>query len=84
MSEDAGARVTLEEIRKGLDACVKNGIPLGASVLWADNVERGSVYQTEAGAVPGSVIMGITFLKDGEQQYGTLQFMPGRISDMIN
>lgn len=84
MSENSNIRVTLEEIRKGLNACEKNGVPMSAAVLWADNVETGSKYETEMGAVPGSVILGITFLKDGGREFGTLQFMPGKISEMMN
>lgn len=84
MSEFANLRVTLEEIRRGLAACERNGVPMSAAVLWADNVEIGSKYQLEMGAVPGSVIMGVTFVKDGGREYGTLQFMPGKISENPN
>lgn len=84
MNALAMPRVTLAEIKKGLNSCEKNGIPMSAVVLWADQVEEGDCYQTECGGVPGSVIMGVTYTINGEQEYGTLQFMPERISDIIN
>lgn len=79
-----GRRVTLEEMRKGLDTAIRRGVSSAATILWADVANEGSAYCEEMDAVPGSLLLGVSFIKDGEIEYGTLQLQPSKISKFLN
>ncbi len=77
-------RITLGEMKRGIDTLIRNGISEGSAVMWAVNVEEGDDYQEEYGAVPGSVLLGLEYIQNGELVRGTAALAPDKISKLMN
>lgn len=76
-------RLTLENLKDGLQAVSGKGIS-GAAILWAEICEVGDNFNSEYGVPPGSLLMGVEYMKNGEMIRGTLKFEPPVISELLN
>lgn len=77
-------RLTLEEMRTEIDNAIKKGISPAAKILWADNVTEGDSYEIACGACPGSVLLGLEYIENGELVRGTLQLAPAAPSAVLH
>ena len=77
-------RLTLDEMQKQIDSAIRNGISPAAKILWADNVTEGDNYEIACGACPGSVLLGLEYIENGELVRGTLQLVPTAPSAVLH
>ena len=78
----APIRLTLENLKDGLQAV--HGKMAGGIILWAEVCEVGDNFNSEYGVPPGSLLMGVEYMKNGEMIRGTLKFEPPVISELLN
>lgn len=55
-----------------------------AAILWAEVCEEGDSFNIELGVIPGSLLMGVEYMKDGEMILGTLKFEPPLVASLLN
>ena len=77
-------KVTIQEVIAELNAAIKNGVSPGAVILWADTVEENDNYSKEAEAVPGSLLLGVSFFENGKEVLGTLHLQPSKMSKILS
>lgn len=77
--------ITIGEVRDGINKLIKNGsLDETAKVLWVQNVSKGSCYELEEDVLPGSILIGLEWMEDGEPNRGTLRLEPPLITSQIN
>jgi hypothetical protein len=47
-----------------------------AKILWAKEVQPGSCFDDELGVTPGSILLGLEWIEDGEVANGTMRIEP--------
>lgn len=77
-------KLTLGELKRGVDRAIQNGISEGAVILWSTVTNDGDCFCTECDAAPGSVLFGMQYFEDGDVITGTLQIQPDKISDILS
>ena len=74
---DTQLRVTLKDLRNGINRLInEKQVSESAKILWAKEVQPGSCFDDEIGIMPGSIIMGLEWLEDGEVAVGTMRIEP--------
>lgn len=76
-------RLTIANLQDGLQAISDKGIS-GAAILWTEVCEEGDNFNSEFGVSPGSLLMGVEYMENGEIVRGTLKFEPPQISELLN
>ena len=79
-----GRRVTIGELKKGLDAAIKDGVSEGAVILWTEATWEGDEYCSRYHIVPGTVLFGLEYFEDGQVERGTLEIQPSKLSEKLN
>lgn len=82
---DPELRITIGEIGASIAEMIDRGeIDATSKVLWASQVSKGSIYERENNALPGSILFGLEWVEDGEVARGTLRLEPKLITSRIN
>lgn len=90
MMPTENVRITLGEMQDALNKTLKgNDISRGAAVIWAEICEEGGRYESDDGetlmtAAPGSLVMEIEQMRDGQVMRGLLQLQPAKITGKLN
>lgn len=75
---DGQLRVTLKDLQSSISRLVKEKkVSETATILWATNVtnQPNDPYFDE-GVMPGSVLLGLEWLNDGQIEHGTMRIEP--------
>jgi len=78
---DGTLRVTLEDLRNSIDKLVKEKkVSEAAKILWATNVTDNADDPNRNSVMPGSILLGLEWLEDGEVAKGTLRVEPPAVA----
>ena len=76
-SMDGSLRVTLKDLRNSIDRLVKEKkVSEAAKILWVTNVTDSADDPNRNSVMPGSILLGLEWLEDGEVTSGTMRVEP--------
>ena len=76
-SMDMQLRVTLKDLQYSINRLIKEKqVSETAKIVWAKEVQPGSTLDDELGVMPGSILLGLEWLEDGQVATGTMRVEP--------
>ena len=73
---DTQLRVTLKDLQDSIQRLIREKqVSETAKILWAKEVQPGSSFD-DAGVMPGSILLGLEWMEDGEVSRGTMRVEP--------
>ena len=78
---DGKLRVTLKDLQNSINRLIReNQVSESATILWAKAVEPKTYFADDAddeyGVTPGSILLGLEWIDDGEVSRGTMRIEP--------
>ena len=61
-----------------------DGVDENAIVLWTEDVHAGDKFNEEFDVDPGSLLLGIRYMKDNKIQEGTIRISPKKLTKFVS
>ena len=82
---DGRLRVTLKDLQTSVEKVIRDKeVSETAVILWAKEVNKDSIFDKETCAMPGSILLGLEWVEDGEIEHGTLRIEPPLVVSRLN